>query len=168
MNKKLLLFLSVMGLTLLMTSCLSTKVKVAKADFEPTITINGIEKHIDKGLKGTFFLRSIIDKKTKEVKHQLDVRCKYKLFWRYYETASTMDGRILKCTGVDKDISYFFGKATYYEHFVIDIPDDFFQANKTGFSIKVSPQSTDVNGIMKVTAEQIVPQLKKIDELKNK
>ena len=168
--KKLKAFLSmlfVFTMILITISCMSLRkeVSVVTDEFEPVITIKGIEDYIGDDLKGAFFLRSFINKKTKDVTHQLYIYCNYRWDWRFYNSAYLSGGKALEFTEISRDVSCTNGICTYYEHFGVDISDEFLRKNTEGFSVKISAKSGD-NAVINVKSNQVIEQLKEIDKLK--
>jgi len=168
--KKLKAFLSMLFvfiMVLITISCVSLRkeVSVVTDEFEPFITINGIEDYIGDDLKGAFFLRSFINKKTKDVTHQLYIYCTYHWNWRFYNSAHLSGGKALEFTEIRRDFNCTDGICTYYEHFGADISDEFLRKNTEGFSVKISAKSGD-NAVINVKSNQVIEQLKEIDKLK--
>ena len=117
--KKLKAFLSMLFvfiMVLITISCVSLRkeVSVVTDEFEPFITINGIEDYIGDDLKGAFFLRSFINKKTKDVTHQLYIYCTYHWNWRFYNSAHLSGGKALEFTEIRRDFNCTDGICTYY------------------------------------------------------
>ena len=168
--KKLKAFLSMLFvfiMVLITISCVSLRkeVSVVTDEFEPFITINGIEDYIGDDLKGAFFLRSFINKKTKDVTHQLYIYCTYHWNWRFYNSAHLSGGKALEFTEIRRDFNCTDGICTYYEHFGADISDEFLRKNTEGFSVKISAKSGD-NAVINVKSNLVIEQLKEIDKLK--
>ena len=168
--KKLKAFLSMLFvfiMVLITISCVSLRkeVSVVTDEFEPFITINGIEDYIGDDLKGAFFLRSFINKKTKDVTHQLYIYCTYHWNWRFYNSAHLSGGKALEFTEIRRDFNCTDGICTYYEHFGADISDEFLRKNTEGFSVKISAKSGD-NAVINVKSNQVIEQLKERDKLK--
>ena len=168
--KKLKAFLSMLFvfiMVLITISCVSLRkeVSVVTDEFEPFITINGIEDYIGDDLKGAFFLRSFINKKTKDVTHQLYIYCTYHWNWRFYNSAHLSGGKALEFTEIRRDFNCTDGICTYYEHFGAYISDEFLRKNTEGFSVKISAKSGD-NAVINVKSNQVIEQLKEIDKLK--
>ena len=141
------------------------EVKIIKDEFEPTIDVYGIEQTIEGSLINKYFIRSFINKQTKEAKHQIYVRYSYKGDWHFYYRANAKGGDFVEFIEIGRDVDCRSSNScTYYETFGATIPKEYLNNNRSGFSIKFSAKSGD-SFVVKISSFQINEQLKAIESI---
>jgi hypothetical protein len=158
------------------------EVSILEDEFKPYIEIVGISdyvfdelgstKHqgyaiIHEDIKDIYFLRTFINKKNKDISHQIYVICRYiGNDWRHYYIGYFKGGELCDIVRIDTDVSCTLNYCYYQEDLGINISNKFLLNNQNGFSVKiVSKSGNDI--IINVSKEQIESQLEAIKSLKN-
>ncbi len=174
MIKKLLFVLNLLFFIISIVGCFSLRENVlVKVDqFEPTITVSGIPLTIHDNILHQYFIRSIVDKKTKIVLHQIYVNYSYdsnwsiysSKVWRIYNRAYVPKNNLLEIKKIDKYYKCSPDFCRYYEDFGITLSDKYLKEHKNGFTIKASSKSGH-DLYLPISAKQISEQLKAIEAL---
>jgi len=171
MNRKTVILVLIFFLSAIFCSCASLmgvslreQVEIKSDEFEPNITINGIELPIDNNPYEQYFLRSFVNKKSKSVLHQLYVNYTYAGDWRFFNRAYAKGSKELKFTGIKRDVNCSSYGCSYNEHFGITIPGKYLRNNTGGFSVKVLSKSGH-DLVLKVSGKQITEQIKAVDSV---
>jgi len=143
---------------------LRENVEVITDEFEPTINIYGIEDIVEDNILNQYFIRSFIDKVSKEISHQIYVSYRYQGDWRFYRRANVSGGEEFKFIEIDRDVDCSNSICTYYEQFGIIIPDEYLRDKTNGFSIKISAKSGH-SIALEITGTQVNEQIRAIDSL---
>lgn len=170
----------VAALALLLTACASmmpapiqqrfeagllTVPEVTGTQFEPSLTILGVQRPVPDAKISYYYLRSFVTRNTREVVHQLYVSHYYWDEWMFWESARGDDARELPFTGISSKVESCVGGAgcSHTEIFGIAIDDALLRAKRgLGYSVKIYSRSGRTM-VLAVTPEQIGKQLAAVD-----
>lgn len=160
-------------LFLILTGCASSQyvsrdaVEIVNDPYADKIEYLGIT-HGEKadGLKAdshNYFLRSLRDADTGEVRHQLYIENYYLASnWKFYERASYMGGEDAEFVKISSEVITCPGGCVYNEIFAVMIPDNRLRDESDGISLKVYAQSGN-EMIIDISERQITAQIKALD-----
>lgn len=166
-----ILFLLVISFNGCMTAEKSVRIK--NDNFSDKIKIIGMEVVKEKQTlvnveRERYYLRSWVNKETKEVKHQLYYSIDYNdSEWRSFHRAALKGGDQLEFDRISTDVKVGGSTTHYYETIGAMIPHEYLISNKEGFPVKWYAQ----NGTTKVTylkPQQIKKQLKALQEQRSR